>query len=354
MFKFCDWITPKKLDWTEISQNPNVSIEILEKHHKKLDWRWITLNYNPVVFHFILKHQDKVDKARGWDFLSGNPSYAVIQYLKKHPEKINWNMLSQNTNPDAIAILEQNLDHINWSNLERNPAPAAIALMKKQPQHNEKHYWFNLARNCTPEAIDIQAANLDKIDWWILSQNHAAADLLLSNIDKLVWSNLCYNTNPKIIALLAENIERINWDNLSANRAPEAIAIIEKNLHRLKDWDRLSQNPTAIHLLEKNATAIHPTKPKIISHTRTGIYTYIPPLLDWTNVSRNPAAAELLKRHKENINWHFISSNSFIFDYNYAGMRAARRALHNELIAAALHPDRVAAFLAAGGDLNDF
>jgi len=44
------------------------------------------------------------------------------------------------------------------------------------------------------------------------------------------------------------NIYKTNWDHLSKN--PNAIHIIEKNLDKIR-WKYLSANPNAIHILEK-------------------------------------------------------------------------------------------------------
>ena len=46
--------------------------------------------------------------------------------------------------------------------------------------------------------------------------------------------------------------DKINWEYLSGN--PNAIHLLEKNIDKI-DWYMLSRNPNAIHLLEK-----HPDK----------------------------------------------------------------------------------------------
>jgi hypothetical protein len=49
------------------------------------------------------------------------------------------------------------------------------------------------------------------------------------------------------------NPDKINWYMLSQN--PNAIHMLEKNQDRI-DWGMLSQNPNAIHMLEKNQDRI--------------------------------------------------------------------------------------------------
>jgi hypothetical protein len=55
--------------------------------------------------------------------------------------------------------------------------------------------------------------NQDKIDWFWLSQNPAAIDMLKANPDKIIWQYL--SSDPAAIDLLKENPDKINWSNLS-------------------------------------------------------------------------------------------------------------------------------------------
>ena len=45
-----------------------------------------------------------------------------------------------------------------------------------------------------------------------------------------------------------DNFDKVDWDALSRN--PNAIHILENNLDKV-NWQRLSGNPNAIHILEK-------------------------------------------------------------------------------------------------------
>ena len=86
------------------------------------------------------------------------------------------------------------------------------------------------------------------------------------------------------------------------------------------DWNYLSQNPAAIHLLEANQDKI-----------------------DWGCLSRNPAAIHLLEANQDKIYWNYLSLNPAIFELDYQAMSIKRSALINdELIAVALRPERVA------------
>jgi hypothetical protein len=57
--------------------------------------------------------------------------------------------------------------------------------------------------------------NPDKIDWYELSQNPNAIDLLRENPDKINWRRL--SENPNAIEILRENPDKIIWFNLSQN-----------------------------------------------------------------------------------------------------------------------------------------
>jgi exonuclease V gamma subunit len=61
------------------------------------------------------------------------------------------------------------------------------------------------------------------------------------------WDML--SRNPNAIHLLEQNPEKINWEYLSGN--PNAIHLLEQNPDKI-NWHILSMNPNAIPLLEKN------------------------------------------------------------------------------------------------------
>ena len=73
------------------------------------------------------------------------------------------------------------------------------------------------------------------------------------DIDKLDWSKL--SLNPNAIQLLEKNKEKIHWDYLSKN--PNAIYLLEENKEKIKWYYYLSANPNTIYLLEKNKEKIN-------------------------------------------------------------------------------------------------
>ena len=67
----------------------------------------------------VWKLRDWIDISKlNWSQLSKNPN--AIDLLIKYPKRINWKNLS--LNPNAIELLEKNQDKINWCNISKNPS----------------------------------------------------------------------------------------------------------------------------------------------------------------------------------------------------------------------------------------
>ena len=99
-YELRDWIPLEKLDWANLSKNPNDgAIELLKKTYKKIDWLWLSSNPNPEAIELLKANPKNIN----WDFLSYNK--GAIELLKAEPEKINWDMLSGNSNPIAVQLL---------------------------------------------------------------------------------------------------------------------------------------------------------------------------------------------------------------------------------------------------------
>jgi hypothetical protein len=88
------------------------------------------------------------------------------------------------------------------------------------------------------------------------------------------------------------------------------------------EWEYLSANPAAIHLLEKNVE-----------------------LINWSSLSSNPAAIHLLKENQNKIDWFYLSQNPAIFEYDY---KAMTRPFTEELMANRFHPNNLNRFEAWG------
>lgn len=168
-----------------------------------------------------------------------------------------------------VSMLRNNFDKINWYRLSKNPY--AIEILEENP---EKICWTSLSSN--PAAIHLLKANPNKIDFPYLSSNPGAIEMIedvlkMNNKEFLIdWFHLC--ENPGAIHILEEYLEKdprkIAWANLCLN--PEAIHILEANPDEIC-WDFLSENMNAIPLLEAN-----------------------PDKIEWVCVYDNPFALHLL------------------------------------------------------------
>ncbi len=81
----------------------------------------------------------------------------------------------------------------------------------------------------------------------------------------------------------------------------------------------LSENPNAIHLIEKNQDK----------------------KIDWRVLSYNPGAIEFLKANQNNIHWNEFSQNPAIFQLDYEAMKRNNEGIYEELIKEVMKPSRV-------------
>ena len=99
------------------------------------------------------------------------------------------------------------------------------------------------------------------------------------------------------------------------------------------NWDCLSENPAAIHLLEQN-----------------------PDKIDWDCLSSNPAAihliSEALEQNPNKINWIELSRNPAIFIYDYKQIAEHRWPINKEIIQNRFHPKNMKYF--SGWGIEEF
>ena len=93
--------------------------------------------------------------------------------------------------------------------------------------------------------------------------------------------------------------------------------MLEQNPDKI-NWDWLSENPAAMHLLEQN-----------------------PGKISWYWLMKNPTAIDLIKKNQELIEWNQLSANPAIFEIDYAKLKERIEPFHEELIQKCFHPSRV-------------
>ena len=89
MLKLRDWIDINKINWHELSLNPN-AIELLKENKDKINWKKLSNNLNAIE----LFENNKNEIC--WDKLSTNPN--AIELLTENQDKISWPLFSQNPN----------------------------------------------------------------------------------------------------------------------------------------------------------------------------------------------------------------------------------------------------------------
>jgi len=195
-------------------------------------------------------------------------------------------------------------EKLNFWVLSQNPN--AIDLLNA---NQSKIKWNNLSKNPNPEAIKLLKANKNKIVWEFLSENPnpEAIELLRTNPSKIDWGWLSENPNPEAIELLKENQDKIDWDALSANSG--AIELLNANRNKI-NWEMLSANPAAMDLLKENPDEIDwgvlSSNPNAMD-----LLTANPSKIKWRYLSKNPnpEAIKLLKTNLDEIDWYLLSAN---------------------------------------------
>jgi len=323
IYKLREFIDERKLNFRALSKNHN-AITLLLKNIDKIDYQEFSSNTHPIAVNMLSCAIHRID----WFNFSANP--AAVHVLLQYPDKINYYQLHFNPNCKVLEIFEKYPNLIDWYWLCRNPD--AIHLIRK---NMDKIEYDSLSLN--ENAMDILLENLDKVNWRNLSSNSAALPILLNNPNKIDYN--MFSINPGALPILEkpENLNPINWFQLICNpNIKNHLQFIEKNLYKFSNnswynklnlWDKLSQIPEAIGVIERN-----------LEH------------VDWDVLSSNPSAMHLLEQNQDKINYTILSKNPAIFVLDKDAMREqiknfGKRKNNNadfgfaeELIATTLHP----------------
>ena len=302
MYRVFDLIPDDKLNWSELSTNP-AAIQLLEANPDKIDWS--ELCSNPAAIHLIRKA------------LEANPD----------DNKINWTNLSGNRNPAAISLLESNYDKIVWSVLCRNPT-AIHFIIESLESTPGKINWYYLSDN--PAAIQLLEANPDNINWPMLSWNHGAIQLLEANPDKINWDYL--SENPAAIHLLNANPDKINWNRVPFNKNARHLKLnLKLNIY---NYESKLSDPAS-----KKMTGFNISDPEII---------HLVPELIKTNWFERP-------NDVDNTLWGWLCKNPAIFDYDYDKIRHDKLHIKKGIVENRFHPKNMKYFKGWGyEDFDEF
>lgn len=255
---------PEYINYSSLSLNPN-AIWLLRENITKINWYKFSMNPNAgeILNEYLIDDFTNVEDDTTysdehkeiykniiynirWDLLS--EYLKDVSILVANPDKIHWDRAS--SNPNAIDLLETNKDKINYRWASENPN--AIHLLV---DNLDKADFYKLSSN--PNAIYILQNNKDKLDMWELSQNINAIALLEDHIPKIImdgnpnwinWNTLSLNSNAtKLLEKYIDQIE--NFYFISQN--PNAIDLLKINYTKI-NWTGFSQNPAIFTENEKN------------------------------------------------------------------------------------------------------
>jgi hypothetical protein len=170
----------------------------------------------------------------------------------------------------------------------------------------------------------------DKLDWFILSGNNAATELLMEQADyenslsqeeydklekekKISWMRLCNNEEGSKI--LKKYPSKILWSYLSNNSKQQAVDMLKErmeyekiNVPDIEEHNRIWYNAFCYN---ENPEIMELVKERIEYEIRLEDEDIeIADILDWSYLSANPSAIDLLKSNIDMIDWVSLSTNT--------------------------------------------
>jgi hypothetical protein len=283
------------LDWKELSKNP-VAIEILQKPEYRKHIEWEELAGNSAAYELLLVEKERNPKNFHWGNFSANSkgflliadkaleeaSMGVDEYEQLlEPEKLDWAKVSSNRSSKVLNYLKEfHPDKINYGSLSGNPNPIAIEMLRVKIEEEKR---------LRPRQLD-RILYKDKIDWFLLSGNYAAIDLLKQNRDKIRYDYL--GANEKAISLIRERIRKEKQLRVNAKLLEDA------RKKRVAKLIKEGKTPTEADAL--------------VPHTKR--FLYGSNILNWVLINTNRKAINILKENQDKIHLDYLLKNPSIFE----------------------------------------
>ena len=106
-----------KVDWKNISSNPNITIEIIGNNPDK-PWDWVFISANPNITMEIIDNSP--DKPWDWWNIS-QKSNITMEIIENNPDKPwDWNLISINPNITMEFIEKYSDKPWNWTGISIN------------------------------------------------------------------------------------------------------------------------------------------------------------------------------------------------------------------------------------------
>jgi hypothetical protein len=106
-------------------------------------------------------------------------------------------------------------------------------------------------------------------------------------------------------------LKNMRWVSLCENTSPGAIRLLEDNLNRIRDWDRISRNSNAIHILMANKDKVDWKNFSCNESYHALKYLETNRCINWYNLCLNeqPYALKIIKDNFNKIEWQGLSRN---------------------------------------------
>ncbi len=218
--------------------------------------------------------------------------------------------------PEYTKLLREHLDELNWYLLSENPA--AIDIIREN-KDRVKHY-PNLA--CNPVAMDIilelypylthgkprRVINylINDLLYAFLGDSDTMDNRSQKRADRrMIWKYL--SSNPSAIDILKSRPGCIHWGFLSSN--PAAIDILTMNKDRI-NWKGIGYNSNAQELIKENIDLVDN---RYLTHNMHAIdiLKEHPEKIVWNNIGYNRNAFNLIMEHRKNIVSTYMNTSGY-------------------------------------------
>ena len=203
-------VRDEDLDFDALSDNANDRVVefLLARRPDRVNLRRFSENASVLAVEALIEWERRAGSTGAgvidWRVFSRNACARALEFMAR-PEnlhKIDPVELSGNPNPLALPLLLEHFPHaIDFRRLCRNSSDLAMDTLLGQQQRLDGSM---LSLNTHPRAVAFLAANPEMIDYFHLSENASAVELLFdaAHVDKIHWNRFCGNASPEAHARL--------------------------------------------------------------------------------------------------------------------------------------------------------
>ena len=225
----------KNIDWMSLSQNPNLTLDFIEKNINA-NWDWECLSDLPILtLDFIEKNLDKIN----WEYVSYNPN-LTYDFIIKYQNRLDWFHLSKKLNLDIIKKIIASYENlIEWDYLTQNHNLTQEFIIKYQDYFDLEVLLANPATNLNVIEYFINKEKIKEIKYFINKENEEENKENKENEEENKENE---EENKENEEENKENEEE-NKENEEENKENE-----EENKEKIKEnkkinWHLISRNP---------------------------------------------------------------------------------------------------------------